>query len=384
MPEGHYAYDAVYDLVRRGVTDGFPDGTYRGRQAMTRFEIAAFITKLTESFRRRQGANEKLIEELKSEVAGVRAGREKDTTLSGRVDARWRQGEVGSAADYRLRTKIEKKFGDLATIKAGLDTMDGGFDNGARELTRELLDFEGRVKLGGGTLKMSVGPGDVAHLDPGLFPWESAEKYRRPRRSVGYYFTQGKTDLALDYLSRSTAASGAVTLAEFSPKLTQRYPLFSFSLNPRWFQANEGGRDICLELSAENKFGQLLVGAAKTTDLPHGLYAKGMLAFGDSFRLVAQKVGSQYRQQFSYNIFDLFDRNISDGTTSVGGQFNIVLPFDLYSKLTGDYTLPGEVVTGEFRLGCKVSAAQTFELVYQGYRAATYSQALGVASAVSF
>jgi len=384
VPEGHYAYDAVYDLVRRGVTNGFPDGTYRGRQAMTRFEIAAFITKLTNSFHRRQGADEKLVEELKSEVALIQAGRESDTAVAGKVDARWRHGESGSAADYRLRAKLEKKFGELASLKVNLDTMDGGFDNGARELTRELLDFEGRVKLGGGTLKLAAGPGDVSHLDSGRFPWESSEIYRRPRRSVGYYFTQGKTDLALDYLSRSTAASGAVTLTEFSPKLTQRYPLFSLSLNPRWFQANEGGRDICLELSAENKFGQLLVGAAKTAGLPHGLYAKGMLTLGDSFRLVAQKVGSQYRQHFSYNIFDLFDRNIADGSASLGGQFNVGLPFGWFGKLTGDYTVPGEVVTGEFRLGRQVSAAQTFELVYQSYRTTTYSQALGVASAVSF
>lgn len=384
VPEGHYAYDAVYDLVHRGVTNGFPDGTYRGRRAMTRFEIAAFITKLAQSFNQRRGATEKIIAELKSEAALLKVERETDTIVTGRLDARWRRAAKGSAADYRLRTKIEKTFGDLADLKVNFDTMDGGFDNGARDLARELLDFEGRVKLGGGTLKFLAGPGDLPHRPNGLFPWESAKQYRRPRRSVGYYFSRGKSDLALDYLAWSSNASGAVTWAEFSPKLTQRNPWYSLSLNPRWFQDDRGERDIYLELSAESKFGQLLVGAARTTDLPHGLYAKGTLTLGDNFYLVAQKVGSRYRQQFSYNIFDLFDRSLADGGASVGGWFNVGLPSGFYGKLTGDYTLPGEVVTGEFRLGRKVSTAQTFEIIYLGYRTANYSQAFGVASAVSF
>jgi hypothetical protein len=175
VPEGHYAYSAVYDLIRRGVTDGFPDGTFRGQQEMTRFEVAAFLTKFTRSFELRRGADEKLLAEFKSEVALVKAGRANGPTVTGGLVARWRRGEGGSAVDYRLRTKLEKKFGDLATLQVNLDTMDGGFDNGARELTRELLDFEGRVKLGGGTLKMSVGPGDVAHRDSGLLFYFAGE-----------------------------------------------------------------------------------------------------------------------------------------------------------------------------------------------------------------
>jgi hypothetical protein len=201
--------------------------------------------------------------------------------------------------------------------------------------------------------------------------------------AVFYSISRGKTDLALDYLARSSIASGAVGLTEFSPKLTQRYPFFNLTLNPRWLQAGQE-RDIYLEMSAESKFGQLLVGAAKTTDLPHGLFAKGTLILSDNFRLVAQKVGSQYRQQFSYGIFDLFDRNLPDGSASLGGQFNADLTGGFYGKMTGDYTLPGEVVTGEFRLGRRLSAAQTCELVYQGYRAATYSQALGIALSYVF
>ncbi|MDD5593531.1 MAG: S-layer homology domain-containing protein, partial [Candidatus Margulisbacteria bacterium] len=38
MPEGHYAYDAVYDLIRQGITGGFPDGTYGGNKLMTRYD----------------------------------------------------------------------------------------------------------------------------------------------------------------------------------------------------------------------------------------------------------------------------------------------------------------------------------------------------------
>jgi len=77
VPQGHYAYDAVYDLVKQGITGGFPDGTYRGKNLMTRFELAAFMKKFVKARALAEGTNEKLIEELKSEVSLIKYSEDK-------------------------------------------------------------------------------------------------------------------------------------------------------------------------------------------------------------------------------------------------------------------------------------------------------------------
>ena len=46
VPFDHWAYDAVQDVVDAGVIIGYPDGTFKGDRAMTRYEFAAAISRL--------------------------------------------------------------------------------------------------------------------------------------------------------------------------------------------------------------------------------------------------------------------------------------------------------------------------------------------------
>ncbi|MFP3903098.1 MAG: S-layer homology domain-containing protein, partial [Armatimonadota bacterium] len=46
VPFDHWAYDAVQELVDNGVIIGYPDGTFKGDRAMTRYEFAAAISRL--------------------------------------------------------------------------------------------------------------------------------------------------------------------------------------------------------------------------------------------------------------------------------------------------------------------------------------------------
>lgn len=48
VPEDSWASEAVYGLVKRGITNGFPDGTFRGSEKMTRYEIAVFLNRMAE------------------------------------------------------------------------------------------------------------------------------------------------------------------------------------------------------------------------------------------------------------------------------------------------------------------------------------------------
>src|SRR4028118_2098909 len=104
---GDWAYEALRSLVERyGCIAGYPDGTFKGRQATTRYEFAAglnaclnqverLITSSTEGFVRRQDLEtlQRLVNEFRTELTtlGTRVDR-----LEGRVGAQ--RGLVCSAA----------------------------------------------------------------------------------------------------------------------------------------------------------------------------------------------------------------------------------------------------------------------------------------------
>lgn len=48
VPQNHWAYDAVELLIKEGIIKGYPDGTFRGNQNLTRYELAMIIAKLLE------------------------------------------------------------------------------------------------------------------------------------------------------------------------------------------------------------------------------------------------------------------------------------------------------------------------------------------------
>ncbi|MCL2684295.1 MAG: S-layer homology domain-containing protein, partial [Synergistaceae bacterium] len=45
VPASHWAYDAVAQLASRGIVSGYPDGTFKGPQPATRYEIASVIAR---------------------------------------------------------------------------------------------------------------------------------------------------------------------------------------------------------------------------------------------------------------------------------------------------------------------------------------------------
>ena len=45
VPLNHWAYDAVQTLAAKGVVIGYPDGTFGGNRALTRYEFAMAIAR---------------------------------------------------------------------------------------------------------------------------------------------------------------------------------------------------------------------------------------------------------------------------------------------------------------------------------------------------
>lgn len=48
VPEGHWASSAVGRLSQLGILEGFPDGTFRGDEPVSRFQAAAIVTRVLE------------------------------------------------------------------------------------------------------------------------------------------------------------------------------------------------------------------------------------------------------------------------------------------------------------------------------------------------
>lgn len=46
VPKDHWAYEAVNTLAQRGIVIGYPDGTFGGKRAMTRYEFALAISRM--------------------------------------------------------------------------------------------------------------------------------------------------------------------------------------------------------------------------------------------------------------------------------------------------------------------------------------------------
>ena len=144
------------------------------------------------------------------------------------------------------------------------------------------------------------------------------------------------------------------------------------SARPRLFYDQLGSRDLRLELAGEYKpyniiAGSLLVGLAKNAAWPHGLYIKGGLVLADTLTLTVQRVGSQYREKFNYNIFDLFDRNLPDGSASAGLAFKKDLPADWFIAALADYTGPAGTTTTSLSVGRKLGESADWSVINQTY-----------------
>ncbi|HOP80625.1 MAG TPA: S-layer homology domain-containing protein, partial [Armatimonadota bacterium] len=46
VPPDHWAYEAVNELQEDGILIGYPDGTFRGNRAITRYEFAVAIARM--------------------------------------------------------------------------------------------------------------------------------------------------------------------------------------------------------------------------------------------------------------------------------------------------------------------------------------------------
>lgn len=185
VPLNHWAYDAVGQLAARGVLSGYPDGTYKGNQPTTRYEMASALARalavvdMEKASRQDVEMLKKLVVEFKDELdaLGVRVDE-----LDGRV-ALLEEGLGGWKfwGEFRFDAKFAGNDGsvpgepNLYTANGDTDFNLNRFRIWMRKKVDEKVTFTARIGVNDGTdLNWDRYYIDVA------FPWDmtfTAGKY---------------------------------------------------------------------------------------------------------------------------------------------------------------------------------------------------------------
>ncbi len=384
VPDDHWAASSVYSLVGMGVTQGYPDGTFRGNNNITRYETAIMISKLAGTVGKYSDKSEIAVEKLKNDIRadirGLRADvaelkrtpeEQEEKPISGSYSAKIMFGSlvagntsvegetapVGPIVRYRLNTTFSKSLSDTAKIRVNIDTMDSGFGGGSSDLSTRILDVEGDLTLNMGLenpvdVVVTSGPGPVVHTEEAdasgnyIARSENGVVYRRPWNSVMFSTKAWGTDLGLGYIARRVSAFGEVEVNQVKGVIGYVFPgLFfvpSFNLNttidylsnqPQAKPAGPTDTKITFDtvhmISPKFKMGLLYSSGAG--EAPHnamlGLQFDllDMWDTGTTLLLKYRKVGSQYLHENALLSEDLFaGLDVFDRYIGDGGGLGVV------------------------------------------------------------
>jgi hypothetical protein len=124
-----WAYQALSNLVEKyGCVAGYPNGTYKGGSAMTRYEAAALLNACLDRVTEVTDELQRLMDEFKAELA----------TLRGRVDGLEKKVGKLEAQQFSTTTKLK---GEVSMIIAGSPNYDG---DGS---TKTTFNYDTRLSL---------------------------------------------------------------------------------------------------------------------------------------------------------------------------------------------------------------------------------------------
>ena len=417
VPETSEAYEAIYDLVERGVnvSQGYPDGTFYGDKFTTKYDITYLMASLALSLKKDLSGQidasdiKEEIDWLKKEIEELKQqpGIKKDLNYYGSVELNSRLGNVvaydprvrggiGPETFYRLKYTLEKTMGKDANLIMNLDTMDGGFNSPtARTFPEKIIDVEGNVITAVGLenplkIQVAIGPGTVYHRDTSsVAPSEDYVAFSRPRPSIKVSTAMAGNNVSAAYLARGLSPSGSVATNEVNFSLGRKmgeFPLIGSveaASTTRWMSArfssnkalpNDVFEEISLALSqGKNTLQKLILGMSAAKDegsryfFNLELYFKKLNESGTDLNFMFNSVGRDYRYPFEELEFvplNLFNKKILDGTVDIG--LEIVQPISNSTTLksrsdwVGDSRLkmgkdiPGSSFTQEISMDHKI------------------------------
>ena len=173
-----WAYQAVSQLANAGIVNGYPDGTFKGQNNITRYEMAQMVAKAMANQDRANAEQQAMINRLADEFSnelnnlGVRVARLEDRVGNVKVtgDARLRYRDIEnrkSKFDARARVQFNAKVNDRTDAVVRLTS--GNFElgnsttggNADAQIDRAYVNhkFGERVSLKAGRFNQVIGGG---------------------------------------------------------------------------------------------------------------------------------------------------------------------------------------------------------------------------------
>jgi hypothetical protein len=418
VPDDHWAASAVYDLVKLGVTKGYPDGTFRGTKQITRYETAILISKLAKAVG--GGADVQAdIRALKSEIASLKTRRAPvagGMAMAGSFLASWKTANVlsekgpygrGAVASYRLKLSTPQELGDGANVVINLDTMDYGYGSTmGGVLATQLLDIESNLVLDLAALglenpvdvKLAYGPGARQHTDlSGVLPSETDVVYERPDTGVMAATKLWGMDVSGGYVAKSLLASGRVETSQITGTVGYDFegvPLVNtlrvdatgdyisagqFSSDTRDMRATVAmAAPLAEKIKASGTFGYggseqrnwMVAGAVALNDV----WDTGTVA-----NITVSKIGSDYitdgfaAEEFDIAGLDNFNRPLGEGTVNLGGtvvqnvseDIKLIGKGDLRLEPDYKYEAPKGRLTAEGGISYAIAPNTTLDAMYR-------------------
>ncbi len=431
VPEDHWARDAIYDLVKKGITQGYPDGTFRGGRNITRYETAMFLSKLAaivdttsqvdvSSLKADIAALKEEIEELKKapppEPRGIpvtgsfKARYRIANTITGGTSPGASAAERGPRVDYRLKMTLSKDLGDGAGVKINLDTMDAGWNGGREDLATRLLDIEGNLVVHAWevpiNIKMTAGPGPIVYsaTQEITLPSEVGTVYQRPRNSLSVSTFLGALDLRAGYIARTLSPTGEVDVSQLTATIGYTFvglPLFEiFKI---YLTGDHLSKDILKDADPSDTRGKLLLsgsfnentttsltfGSSQSRTASEGYYIGWELSLADpwetgTFATVRyNKIGAEYiisdliTAEFDIAGLDYFDKPLLndiqdwglDITQFMNTQLALKAKIDMRLTKDGEYGKDYEEcsTTIEGGLSYNIAKNTVLDLLYKTY-----------------
>ena len=173
-----WAYQAVSQLANAGIVNGYPDGTFKGQNNITRYEMAQMVAKAMANQDRANAEQQAMINRLADEFSnelnnlGVRVARLEDRVGNVKVtgDARLRyqdQEHAKSKFDARARVQFNAKVNDRTDAVVRLtsgnfelgNSQNGGNSNATIDRAYVNHKFGERVSLKAGRFGQTIGGG---------------------------------------------------------------------------------------------------------------------------------------------------------------------------------------------------------------------------------
>lgn len=152
VPASHWAYDAVNSMAEKGIVQGFPNGTFKGNQNVTRYQLAMITAKMIANVEQLGGnvsktdlqTLEKLTVEFADELAllGVKVTALEDDMQVVKEDVAGLKKDVDGLKSYMKNGGAEKVrlSGDMLVRNYGLDRDKKAHDHRTETVLRLQMD----------------------------------------------------------------------------------------------------------------------------------------------------------------------------------------------------------------------------------------------------